>query len=301
MLTIGLLAVAGALPLDLVWNVSPPPHREYAACGGDTTVCVTPGDWWGICRAEQFGATTRTLTSGTLTLQRGEAHFSGCPHYEALVSKSVKLGGDPTKAAFADPGCRRRLGKSKVNLAPLGDKTIAVKANEDGTVQVALLPGRVASCDHIADIVWPTAFAVQWDGPEMPLVASWDVEIIGDLNQDGAPELILAKQSERSATDYAALFGTVRGNGFERLAATVTTPKLALTPEAKLVQSVQDAHDACQHWAGEDGDGDRKRNAQIASGKKKHCAAFKAKLASALRKYPGNTTLQTLSKSELLE
>ncbi len=299
MLTIGLLAVAAALPLDLVWNVSPSPHTNYVACGGNTTVCIEPGEWLGICRTAQFGATTKTFESGTLTVARGEAVFSRCPHYEALIAKSVKLGGDPARAAFAEPGCEASSGASRVTLAPLGNKTVAVKSNPDGTLQFSEIGSRVSACDKLEAIGWSAAIAVVWDGPPMPVKPMWRVDVIGDLNQDGATELIISRDSTRSATDTIALLGSVRGGTFERLAATVTTPKLALTPEAKLVQAVQDARDACEHWAGEDGNGDARRNTQIAAGQKKHCGAFKAKLGAALRKHPSNSTLIELSKSEL--
>lgn len=300
MLVLSLLLLAAPQPLDLIWNVSPSPHSKYVACGGNTTFCVTPGEWWGICRAEQFGASKKTLAAGTLSLNAGEAHHTGCEFYQALFAKSVKLGGDPAKAAFADPGCRTSLGDAKIDLSPMGTKTIAVKSNADGTLQVAELPSRVSSCDGVKSITgWSTAIAITWDGPSLPLEKTWDVEVIGDLDQDGAVELIVAKQSTRGQ-DTVAFLGTVRGATFEKLATTVNNPKLPVTPEAKQVQGVQDAHDECEHWAGEhSGDGDKKHEARVAAGANKACGAFKKKLAAALKKYPENATLKELAKSEL--
>lgn len=263
-----------AIPLDLVWNVSPSPHGDYAACSDDVTVCVAPGEWWGICRAERFGAAAKSLKSGALSLMDKRATFSACPYYQLLLSKQVaaKLGGDPAKATFAAPGC------SSGDVGVAG----ALAYKQEGR-KVRFAPVAAKSCAELKDVKWSEPVDIVWPGPNMPLDKKWNVDIIGDLNQDGHTEVLFSMP-------HRAVFGTLRDNRFEPLAYTVDTPKLALTDEEKRVAAVVQAHDLCIHW-GEEEPYDKARAAEIANNAKRDCAKYKADRNAALKKYPQNMTL----------
>lgn len=279
MMLLLLSVIAAPQPQHLIWNVSPSPHGDYVACDdASASVCVPDGEWWGVCKPEQFGPAT-TIKSGTVKLDGGKAKFSGCEFYIALISKQAKL--DASRGVVASGGCEAR----PYSASPIGKFTAAVKMEKNGTIRFAKLDG-AKNCDDAAaaGVAWSEPIDVAWPGPAVDAGKGWSVDIIGDLDNDGAAEFLLSRTLKARTGGEIAILGTPRGAAFEVIATTVTTPKIPGTPEGRDVQKVTDAYVLWSHWAGEEGP-------NAAKNAKSSYKDFSKKLNAALKKYPKNAKL----------
>lgn len=290
--------------MDVIPDASHADYRIYETCVKTKSAdfCVDEGDWWTICREQEIDESPKTLKLANVTIDvEHQIKVAGCPFPDVLISKalSTAYGITAEKTVVSGRACSAEVDGWDRSAAVVGVNVVIFEVDEQGRMRsgfAALSSTEAQKQDLCGPFVKLREPLKMWAGPTIPVGldvdGDWSVDILGDLNGDGSPEVLVRRGLKFFAPNEVALLVTPR-DALDVMATTVSTSSpLIKDAERRVALSVGLDRAACEHWAGEE-PYDKERADEISLASKKSCDAYRQSLEAARKLYPKNADLKT--------
>ncbi len=291
------LLKAGAAPspttrIDFLYAVSPypGPDAKYVACdtpeAGAVDHCVEGGTWVGWC-AKSAAPKDFTLMEGPLVFTEGVARIQGCDTSRWMWKPS---GAAP--AAYVAPkagSIKAAKGTRSVTLTQ-GSRTFAVVLAQK-TFQLQVKEGGSKRALDLRPVL----------GDVTKMADSVQLDFVGDVNGDGAPEAIVALDLHGYTREYASRWGAsvavmvTLADPLRVIGFTSSTPtrlygaKSCAVLGCDIIQFLE-KQESCNHFAGEEAY-DEARRKELAKATK-GCEALDARREALLKKHGANEAVK---------